>query len=271
MELDATLDVNDQHAMACFVGKMAELLSYVAEFKAMPKPTLCKKKRKSGDYYTVQYREGEKVRCFAYKPDNPEHAVLGDPDRRRFLRRSISELKAFFRKSKKILEYYGLTEFILQQKAEKFRCDNSINSHVQQEFDRLRQRSEAQPNTYHEENMTIVTKRGEKVRSQGEKFIADQLYAAKVDYIYEPRLTLPDDSVLYPDFAVLDKKNDKITYLEYNGMMSEKEYRARWELKREQYARNNFIIGDQLFVIYHQPGRRREHKRIRRLLACLFL
>lgn len=54
----------------------------------MPKPTLCIKTIHGKKYPVVQYREGKKVHNHIY---HGEDIPLGDPDRRRYLRSTISQ------------------------------------------------------------------------------------------------------------------------------------------------------------------------------------
>ena len=61
----------------------------------------------------------------------------------------------------------------------------------------------------------IVTKKGEKVRSYGERDIADYLYANKIEYVYESAYKVDDKGTKYrPDFYLPKYK----VYIEYYGI-----------------------------------------------------
>ncbi len=78
------------------------------------------------------------------------------------------------------------------------------------------------------------TARGERVRSKSEVIIANQLHAAGIDYVYEPRVVI-NGRERYPDFVIEDDDSGEIYYWEHLGMMSNPEYRDRWSRKREDY------------------------------------
>jgi hypothetical protein len=85
-------------------------------------------------------------------------------------------------------------------------------------------------------NLIYRTERGDLVRSKSEWIIADKLHAAGVDYQYEqPKLL--DGVERYPDFTIVDDDRGTTWYWEHNGMLSNDEYRQRWERKLAAYRR----------------------------------
>lgn len=100
---------------------------------------------------------------------------------------------------------------------------------------------------YYAEHLIHITSYGEKVRSKSEVIIANELYAAGISFKYEQKLILPDGKSLLPDFTIsLDGKE---VIWEHLGMLSDPDYRRRWEEKKEKYlqcgiseANKNLII-----------------------------
>ena len=82
-----------------------------------------------------------------------------------------------------------------------------------------------------------LTSRNEEVRSKSEKIIADLFDKYNIPYRYEPRLEMPDGSVVYPDFAVLNVSRRKTMYWEHFGMMDNPEYSAQFVNKINLYKR----------------------------------
>ena len=50
-----------------------------------------------------------------------------------------------------------------------------------------------------------------------------------------------------PDFTFVDLAGDRIIW-EHLGMLSRDDYRKRWEWKKDWYAKNGFIEGENLFT-----------------------
>lgn len=76
-----------------------------------------------------------------------------------------------------------------------------------------------------------ITMKGEKVKSNGEKLIADYLYQNNIRYTYEKPVRtkgLLSRHISYPDFYL----EDYDTYLEYWGMVNVENERTRTEYTR---------------------------------------
>lgn len=74
------------------------------------------------------------------------------------------------------------------------------------------------------------------VRSKSEWIIADKLKAAGIKYQYEQPLIL-DGVERLPDFTIRDEDAGTVWYWEHNGMLSDGEYKKRWERKEAAYRR----------------------------------
>ena len=55
----------------------------------------------------------------------------------------------------------------------------------------------------------ILTEKGERVRSKSEKIIADYFYRKNILYKYEKPLYLNGYGIVYPDFTLLSRKQER--------------------------------------------------------------
>jgi ATP-dependent exoDNAse (exonuclease V) alpha subunit len=91
-----------------------------------------------------------------------------------------------------------------------------------------------------DEKLVYLTENGELVRSKSEWIIADKLRAAGIKYQYEQPLIL-DGVERYPDFTIRDEDAGTVWYWEHNGMLSNDEYRKRWERKEAAYRQEGIL------------------------------
>jgi ATP-dependent exoDNAse (exonuclease V) alpha subunit len=89
-------------------------------------------------------------------------------------------------------------------------------------------------------NLIYRTERGELVRSKSEWIIADKLHANDIEYQYEQPLQL-DGVQRFPDFTIVDDDSGSRWYWEHNGMLSNGEYRQRWERKLAAYRKEGIL------------------------------
>jgi len=82
--------------------------------------------------------------------------------------------------------------------------------------------------------LIYLTENGDLVRSKSEWIIADKLKAAGIKYQYEQPLIL-DGVERFPDFTIQDEDSGTVWYWEHNGMLSDDEYKKRWERKEAAY------------------------------------
>ena len=102
---------------------------------------------------------------------------------------------------------------------------------------------------FYEDKLIHRTARGELVRSKSEVAIANALYYHHIDYEYEPELKL-EDKIKRPDFKVEDYDTGVVWYWEHCGMMTDTQYRKRWEDKKKFYEKNGIVEGKNLIVTY---------------------
>jgi ATP-dependent exoDNAse (exonuclease V) alpha subunit len=91
-----------------------------------------------------------------------------------------------------------------------------------------------------DERLIYLTENGDLVRSKSEWIIADKLKAAGIKYQYEQPLLL-DGVERFPDFTIRDEDSDTVWYWEHNGMLSDDEYRERWQRKKAAYHRARIL------------------------------
>ena len=89
-------------------------------------------------------------------------------------------------------------------------------------------------------NLIYRTDHGELVRSKSEWIIADKLHAAGIDYQYEQPLMLGGVE-RFPDFTIVDDDSGSTWYWEHNGMLSNSDYRQRWERKLAAYRQRDIL------------------------------
>ena len=91
-----------------------------------------------------------------------------------------------------------------------------------------------------DEKLIYLTENGDLVRSKSEWIIADKLKAAGIKYQYEQPLVL-DGIERLPDFTIRDEDAGTVWYWEHNGMLSDDEYRKRWERKEAAYRKAGIL------------------------------
>ncbi|WP_298210237.1 AAA family ATPase [Acidovorax sp.] len=91
-----------------------------------------------------------------------------------------------------------------------------------------------------DEKLIYLTENGDLVRSKSEWIIADKLKAAGIKYQYEQPLIL-DGVERLPDFTIRDEDAGTVWYWEHNGMLSDGEYKKRWERKEAAYRRAKIV------------------------------
>ena len=94
----------------------------------------------------------------------------------------------------------------------------------------------------------IYTDRGERVRSKSEKIIADKLYRENIAYRYECPIEIPYVGTIYPDFTLLDEVNRRNIIFEHFGLMHDEGYVNSAIFKLQTYAREGYVLGDNLFI-----------------------
>ena len=101
-----------------------------------------------------------------------------------------------------------------------------------------------------DDDIEIITEKGERVRSKSEKIIADKLFSLGIPYRYEYPLKLSDGMRVYPDFTILKLPEREEVYLEHFGMMDDADYVDKVLYKLNTYEKNKIYLGVNLFVTH---------------------
>lgn len=82
------------------------------------------------------------------------------------------------------------------------------------------------------EQLNNKTLKGDFVRSKSEAIIANMLFVKKIEYHYEEKLVLGDDTFA-PDFKIAVKSQRKCKLLEHFGLIGDEEYRGTcmWKIR----------------------------------------
>ena len=98
------------------------------------------------------------------------------------------------------------------------------------------------------EHLIHRTDKGHMVRSKSELVIANKLFSIGMEYQYERIIEgSKRPGKLRPDFTFTDPAGDTIIW-EHLGMLARDDYRRGWEWKKEWYAENGYIEGENLFT-----------------------
>lgn len=126
------------------------------------------------------------------------------------------------------------------------------------------------PNPYKPEHKIHDTKRGEKVRSKSEAFIADTLYEFGIPYRYEYPVKMFNGEIKYPDFTILKVKTREIIYFEHFGKMGDEGYRIDTMEKMDLYRASGIYPGKNLIFTYETEDNPLDIKGMRKMLHELF-
>ena len=121
-----------------------------------------------------------------------------------------------------------------------------------------------------DDEIEIITERGERVRSKSEKIIADKLYALGIPYRYEYPLVLSGNIRVYPDFIILKLPEREEVYLEHFGRMDDEEYVESVMYKLSTYEKNRIYLGVNLFVTHETSKNPLNTRALDGMLKSLF-
>ncbi|MFM2385819.1 MAG: hypothetical protein RL660_576 [Bacteroidota bacterium] len=90
-----------------------------------------------------------------------------------------------------------------------------------------------------------ISERGEPMISKNEVIIANCLhkYKKQITYSYEDKLKFDNSQrTIKPDFTIDNIISNKRFYWEHLGMMTQTEYREKWQLKLKEYINEGFVL-----------------------------
>ncbi len=132
---------------------------------------------------------------------------------------------------------------------------NRVHWEIQDRFPRflnVAQQGEFQLGYFHQmataprdqARVRLITRKGDVVKSHGERLIADLLHRMNVPYEYEqPKLPFTRRNgkadELSPDFCVRDALLNRSLWIEYQGMSGDEDYDRAWKVWKEPYYRRD--------------------------------
>lgn len=88
------------------------------------------------------------------------------------------------------------------------------------------------------------------VRSKSERIIANKLYELGIPFVYEPELVLENGKCIYPDFLMLNVRDNRSFYYEHFGIMNDMEYCMHNLEKIKMYENNGYWFGENLLYSF---------------------
>lgn len=126
-------------------------------------------------------------------------------------------------------------------------------------------------NSFKPEECIYDTKKGEKVRSKSEAFIANIYYELGIPYRYEAEHKLKNGKVKYPDFTVLKVSERKLIYHEHLGMMDIEDYRTANFEKIREYMNSGIYTGENLILTFETASIPLDINGIKKMISEMFL
>ncbi len=148
---------------------------------------------------------------------------------------------------------------------------NAVCSDIAKRFTNLFEEPEivAVNDKYYEAGLIHKTLRGELVRSKSEVIIANMLFQSGIFYEYEKDLRI-DNIRKIPDFTIDDQDSGETVYWEHCGMMSDPEYKKKWEAKKQFYEEHGIIEGENLIVTYDEQNGSVDSQKIQKYIDKFF-
>ena len=101
---------------------------------------------------------------------------------------------------------------------------------------------------YLPEGRTIITSRGQRMRSKAEVMIAEKLYEYGIPFRYEQEVVL-DGVTLHPDFTFEGADGSEF-YLEFCGMMDDERYVENHKRKVAMYQAADIVPWKNIIYVY---------------------
>lgn len=120
------------------------------------------------------------------------------------------------------------------------------------------------------ENLKYINSKGIHMRSKSEVIISNILDEYEIPYIYEKPLKLSRNSVVVPDFTLLDMRNRQEVYLEHLGLMDNMDYIERNISKIRSYEDAGIYIGQRLLITYEAKDMQLNVNKIRKMIESYF-
>lgn len=257
------------------VGLSAEkkqLIRYKQAIKSLPQGSLtCKKNKRGRKQYYITVPNSHKN-----KYANKKMLMLVY----RLKQRKKAEIKASLLENNIAVREYVLENYVdcsddaVEEMLPKaYRRDDELNAKVNVHKGRGRQIPQSE-NPYRREELKHITSFNLRVRSKGELIMAEELYAAGLEFYYEKRLELYDEDgnikVVYPDFTIVFP-GGFIVYWEHKGMLDDKNYMLHDIEKTQLYYRNGIFEPHNLIVTTDGPDNMTDMEAVHRIISGMLL
>lgn len=243
----------------------AALLAYRFELESLAPGRLAVTQKDGATYYFQEVRtEGGRSRVGISKNEELIHELA----RKEYLQKAIPELEANLRVIDRALAGYRPTkpqDIVAQLSAKAGKVPeryyvNALTDWVvlnldAQEQERIARHRAwgAQPYAapaYKVEGRTMVTSRGEYMRSKAEVLIAEKLYEYGIPFRYEQELDLgSEEMLLHPDFT-FEAADGSEFYLEFCGKMDDERYVAAHKAKVAAYNAAGIVPWKNIIYVY---------------------
>ena len=214
---------------------------------------ICKMRGSSYCYYLREKKSEMHNNDVRLRSDAP---LLLDMAKRNYYQQYIKDLQTMSEGIECCLKYYDKADFVdsylekhpgIQQIVQQALIDRK-NKYMQWAAEPY-ERSTAFP-----EHLIYITYGGFYVRSKSEQMIANMYIEEGIPMRYEDPVTLPDGSIIYPDFHVYSLKDYKEYYHEHNGMMLNDEYFTNYMNKLWKLRRAGIVPGVNLLQTFESEG-----------------
>ena len=219
------------------------------ELSSSPKGSLSIRKRKGGNTYYWNYREGQGSNKHAVQKNiTGNKSLILKLVEKRLKKKLYYRCRANLEHLRRLEKGYDSIEVedVLQKlptsycEAIKLRRSAALESRLKQPY------KKAPFNALSHKHETDY---GELVRSKSEQIIANALYAYRIPFHYEEIFAYKKGvgGVIYPDFTIL-LPNGNVIIWEHLGLLSDMDYCQRTAEKLNIYQKNGYTIGKNLIL-----------------------
>lgn len=232
-------------------------------------------------------------RNYAYRAKGSDHLqyikksdakIVNDMRLARFLNETRNRLNSNIDLQENFLQAYLPTDFFSVNeslpKAYQYFSDDSM---PYENFSRKKPRNTPKnvkpwitqsQNPYKRENLIHKTSFGLRLRSKGELELAEIMFVANVEFVYEKPLILLDRNgnsvTVYPDFTIFLPRR-KVMYWEHKGMLWDDAYFARDQEKMQLYYLNDIYPMKNLIVTSDGPDGSFDAEDMMRIISGILL
>jgi len=228
-----------------------------------------------------------KIRYYQYIPSAKpgiaaKQLYLGNKDkrikeelcRRKYIELSIPVIKRIIELERCFIEKYKTYDPIemINNLPEKYRdiSHSPIQKMVERNHPLIWAQAEYNKSDLHPERLTYRTQNDLRVRSKSELIIANQLEVNEIPFRYEEAIDL-NGRTFYPDFTILNPRDNRIIYWEHFGMVDDADYQNSMIKKLDTYKANDILLWNNLIVTFESESNPLDIHKIRDLVKYFLL